>query len=96
MLLGSCLNEFVTRPENIKSFDARRLLRDAANITTQFGDQRRDSTVSTSTVACGGGKHLYTMVYNVFGELPAWIIAWMDILLNASIVSAARYYYVQI
>ena len=75
-----CLTEFITRPENTENIRSKRM---------KIREQEEVGLESPYS----NGKHIATLVYNIFGEFPAFITGWLDVLVNLTVVSACRYQY---
>ena len=82
---GLCYAELVTRPENVKYLMSKRSL---TLQMTDDEDTRIDGDPTKSPSA--NGKHLSTIMYNIFGEFPAVVTGCLDILVNITVVSATR------
>ena len=102
-ITGLCLAEFLTRPQVIEDTLRQQQNKKGKNYSVSWNNllDARSGTQNGSQVDSleieveendNDEKHLVSVVYASLGELPAFVIGWIDILINITAVSACRYF----
>lgn len=74
------MSEFISRPENVKYLTR----------CSRLEAIRRSDEDEVDENPAIKSRHISSVIYNTFGELPAFIVGWTDVLINISVVSACR------